>query len=232
MVWNYRFYQGVLLECSYDEQGQPDDYYSETSFEHLFSTEKYDEMVEEWTQKWECEKNGSIIEPREIGILYEDGTRSTEIYPPETIIIPPENVGTLEDYIKAKVTHDWQELKEAISEATWYDEQGFVLLAEEFEKPLEQRACILHLKTDEVEREKFYFVKWQNGQVNIIEGTPNESNQIEVIFDSEVNVWVAVGEDLPGLVTEADTLELLVEKLRVMMEELLLPQSSESSTLP
>jgi predicted RNase H-like HicB family nuclease len=33
--------------------------------------------------------------------------------------------------------------------------------------------------------------------------------------------WVAEGEDVPGLVTGADTFEALVEKLRVMVPEML-----------
>lgn len=149
MVWNYRFYKGVLFECSYDEQGRPDDYYSETSFEHLFSTEKYDQMVEEWTKEWEREKNGYIIGPLEIVVRHDDGSETREIFSSEPTIIPPKDVGTLEDYLKAKMAEDWQELKEAIDEATWYDEQGFVPLAEEVEKPIEQRTCIIHLKDDE-----------------------------------------------------------------------------------
>ena len=44
---------------------------------------------------------------------------------------------------------------------------------------------------------------------------------IRAEWDSEAGVWVAESDDVPGLVTEADTLELLVERLRVLVPELL-----------
>jgi predicted RNase H-like HicB family nuclease len=40
-------------------------------------------------------------------------------------------------------------------------------------------------------------------------------------WDSEASVWVAESDDVPGLVTEADNLEVLMSKLRVMIPELL-----------
>lgn len=40
-------------------------------------------------------------------------------------------------------------------------------------------------------------------------------------WDTEGNVWVATSEDVPGLITEADTLEDLQRKLVVMIPELL-----------
>ena len=40
-------------------------------------------------------------------------------------------------------------------------------------------------------------------------------------WDDEAGVWVATSDDVPGLVTESATLELLVEKLRVMVPEML-----------
>ncbi|MEA5552233.1 DUF1902 domain-containing protein [Anabaena cylindrica UHCC 0172] len=45
--------------------------------------------------------------------------------------------------------------------------------------------------------------------------------QVEAFWDSEAEVWVATSEDVPGLVTEACTIEVLTEKLRVMIPELL-----------
>lgn len=45
--------------------------------------------------------------------------------------------------------------------------------------------------------------------------------QIEAFWDSEVRVWTATSEDVPGLVTEADSLEALVQKLRNIVPELL-----------
>ncbi|GJD22273.1 Domain of unknown function DUF1902 [Rivularia sp. IAM M-261] len=44
---------------------------------------------------------------------------------------------------------------------------------------------------------------------------------IEAFWDSEAEVWVATSEDVPGLVTEAETIELLSSKLRVMIPELI-----------
>jgi predicted RNase H-like HicB family nuclease len=40
-------------------------------------------------------------------------------------------------------------------------------------------------------------------------------------WDPEVSVWVATSEDVPGLATEAATLEVLTEKLRILIPELL-----------
>jgi len=45
--------------------------------------------------------------------------------------------------------------------------------------------------------------------------------KVTAFWDSEASVWVAESEDVPGLVTEADTVEQLVAKLRVMVPELL-----------
>lgn len=44
---------------------------------------------------------------------------------------------------------------------------------------------------------------------------------IDVFWGEEACVWVATSEDVPGLVTEADTQEDLMKKLRVMVPELL-----------
>jgi hypothetical protein len=46
--------------------------------------------------------------------------------------------------------------------------------------------------------------------------------KIEAFWDSEALVWVAQSNDVPGLVTEADTIEALTTKLREMIPELLL----------
>jgi len=40
-------------------------------------------------------------------------------------------------------------------------------------------------------------------------------------WDDGASVWVATGDDVPGLATEAATLEQPVEKLRVMVPEML-----------
>ena len=40
-------------------------------------------------------------------------------------------------------------------------------------------------------------------------------------WDEEAEVWVATSIDVPGLVTEAETMEALLVKLRMMIPELL-----------
>lgn len=40
-------------------------------------------------------------------------------------------------------------------------------------------------------------------------------------WDPEVNLWVADSDDVPGLATEAETVERLIAKLEVMIPELL-----------
>ncbi len=45
--------------------------------------------------------------------------------------------------------------------------------------------------------------------------------QFEAFWDSETQVWVATSENVPGLVTEASTIEILTDKLRLMIPELL-----------
>jgi predicted RNase H-like HicB family nuclease len=56
-------------------------------------------------------------------------------------------------------------------------------------------------------------------------------------WDAEAKVWVAWSDDIPGLATGADTLEDLVEKLKMVVPELLeenglLPGASESDDVP
>lgn len=45
--------------------------------------------------------------------------------------------------------------------------------------------------------------------------------KVTALWNPEASVWVAQSEDVSGLVTEADTVEQLVAKLRVMVPELL-----------
>jgi predicted RNase H-like HicB family nuclease len=44
---------------------------------------------------------------------------------------------------------------------------------------------------------------------------------VNAVWDADANVWVATSDDVPGLATEADTIEHLLERLRVMIPELL-----------
>lgn len=57
-----------------------------------------------------------------------------------------------------------------------------------------------------------------------------ETYQILATWDAESGVWVASSDDVPGLVTEAESLEALEFKLQTMVPELLeingRPQSS------
>ena len=49
-------------------------------------------------------------------------------------------------------------------------------------------------------------------------------------WDAEADVWVATSDDVPGLVTEADTLERLSEKLQLLVPELLEANGESGST--
>jgi predicted RNase H-like HicB family nuclease len=55
-------------------------------------------------------------------------------------------------------------------------------------------------------------------------------------WDDDARVWYAESDDVPGLATGADTLEALVEKLKIVVPELLeennLLGASESSDVP
>jgi predicted RNase H-like HicB family nuclease len=44
---------------------------------------------------------------------------------------------------------------------------------------------------------------------------------VQAWWDPEASVWVAESEDVPGLVTEAETLDALHSKLLVLVPELL-----------
>ena len=44
---------------------------------------------------------------------------------------------------------------------------------------------------------------------------------IRADWDEEAQVWVATSNDVPGLATEEETLEKLIQKLKIMIPELL-----------
>ncbi|MDE0309804.1 MAG: DUF1902 domain-containing protein [Acidiferrobacterales bacterium] len=50
----------------------------------------------------------------------------------------------------------------------------------------------------------------------------SESNEIciSASWDPEAQVWVAVSDDVPGLVAEASSLQKLISKLQVLVPEL------------
>jgi predicted RNase H-like HicB family nuclease len=45
--------------------------------------------------------------------------------------------------------------------------------------------------------------------------------RVRAEWDDEAEVWVASSDDVPGLATGADTLEALIEKLKIVIPELL-----------
>lgn len=46
--------------------------------------------------------------------------------------------------------------------------------------------------------------------------------RVNAFWDDEAKVWVASSDDVPGLITEADAMEKLVDKLTVLIPDLLL----------
>ncbi|MEP7355581.1 MAG: DUF1902 domain-containing protein, partial [Acidobacteriota bacterium] len=51
--------------------------------------------------------------------------------------------------------------------------------------------------------------------------TQHSVYEIRAQWDSEAGVWVAESEDVPGLVAEADSPNVLIQKLRTLIPELL-----------
>ena len=54
---------------------------------------------------------------------------------------------------------------------------------------------------------------------------------VHAVWDDDARVWVATSEDVPGLATEADDVNALVDKLKRMIPELLeangVPQATD-----
>jgi predicted RNase H-like HicB family nuclease len=50
---------------------------------------------------------------------------------------------------------------------------------------------------------------------------PADLMVVRATWDPNASVWVATSDDIVGLVTEADTLEALSEKLKIIIPELL-----------
>ncbi len=48
-----------------------------------------------------------------------------------------------------------------------------------------------------------------------------ETIRVMAIWDNEARVWVATSEDAPGLITESETSEKLIQKLKILIPELL-----------
>jgi predicted RNase H-like HicB family nuclease len=51
-------------------------------------------------------------------------------------------------------------------------------------------------------------------------------------WDAEAGVWVATSDDVLGLATESETIEALIEKLRVMIPELLSANGMPGDDVP
>lgn len=61
--------------------------------------------------------------------------------------------------------------------------------------------------------------------------------RVTATWDAEARCWVAYSDDVPGLATGADTLDELIEKLKVVVPELLeanglLPEWNDGPDLP
>ncbi len=54
---------------------------------------------------------------------------------------------------------------------------------------------------------------------------------VRALWDAEAEVWVATSEDLPGLVTEADTPQALMAKLHTMIPDLLKEEETDFAGL-
>lgn len=55
---------------------------------------------------------------------------------------------------------------------------------------------------------------------------------VRAVWDSEAGVWVAESEDVPGLVTEADSVEALEAKLTGLIQDLLEDENGSDVELP
>lgn len=49
----------------------------------------------------------------------------------------------------------------------------------------------------------------------------NKPYYVHAEWDAVANVWVATSDEVPGLATEAETTELLISKLKLMIPDLL-----------
>jgi len=53
------------------------------------------------------------------------------------------------------------------------------------------------------------------------ENMQSKDIEVEAFWDEEALVWVASSNDVPGLIAEADTMEHLMQKLKILIPELL-----------
>lgn len=55
---------------------------------------------------------------------------------------------------------------------------------------------------------------------------------VEATWDDAARVWVATSDDIPGLATEAETVEALTAKLKVIIPELLECGGNPATSIP
>jgi predicted RNase H-like HicB family nuclease len=48
-----------------------------------------------------------------------------------------------------------------------------------------------------------------------------EPLNVRAVWDKDAAVWIATSDDIPGLITEADTIDQMLAKLKTMIPELL-----------
>ena len=60
-----------------------------------------------------------------------------------------------------------------------------------------------------------------NLDIHRLELLMNKPYYVHALWDEDAKVWVASSDDVAGLATEADTAEALVQKLKIMIPELL-----------
>ena len=56
--------------------------------------------------------------------------------------------------------------------------------------------------------------------------------EVTAFWDDEADVWVAESDDVPGLITEAPTMERLIERLQVLIPELMKLNCGKTGPFP
>jgi hypothetical protein len=59
----------------------------------------------------------------------------------------------------------------------------------------------------------------------IVHNNPVNDFVVEAVWDDDAEVWVAESDGVPGLITESDSRDHLIEKLAVLIPELLEPNN-------
>jgi Domain of unknown function (DUF1902) len=85
----------------------------------------------------------------------------------------------------------------------------------------EQMGLIINPKiTDSIQEMSVFYTKETDTRKDI--GMQQTIYHIDAFWDTDAVVWVATSDDVPGLATEADTIEALSQKLRDRVPDLLL----------